>query len=291
MSKRKATKNYNTFGESLIDNNITFMNYYERLLELSISMFEWQNLPSTMDERFLERCLFERGSALLYYDEDLQEFLSLPCLIQGQLDVYNIPIQRIAYANNGYRYEANKYNSVICFNNMLLGTCKTDILEYAKRLYEIDRTIDINVKAQKTPILISCREEERLSMLNTYQKYDGNAPVIFGDESLMTDALKVLSTEAPYLADKLFSLKQNIWNEALTYLGIPNINVQKKERMISDEVNRGMGGTLASRNSRLLMRQKACKEFNNMYNMNIWVDYRNEIENKNNSLDEGGYDE
>lgn len=277
MAKRKVTKNYNTFGESLLDNSVTFMNYYERLLELSISMFEWQNLPETMDERFLERCLFERGNVLLYLDKELGEFLSLPCLISGQLDVYNIPKDRIAYANNGYRYQADKYNSVICFNNMLLGTCKTDILEYAKRLYEIDRTIDINVKAQKTPVLISCSEEERLSMLNLYQKYDGNAPVIFGDSSLMDNSLKVLSTQAPFLADKLFSLKQNIWNEALTYLGIPNINMQKKERLITDEVNRGMGGTLASRNSRLLMRQKACNEFNNMYNMNIWVEYRDEV--------------
>lgn len=277
MSKRKGTANFNTFGQSAIENTISYMNYYQRLLELSISMFEWQNLPKTMDCRYMELCLFERGSVLLYFDNELGEFLSLPALISGQLDVYNIPINRIAYANNGYRYSCDKTDSVICYNNMLFGTCKTDIMAFAKRLYEIDRTLDVNIKAQKTPILVSCSEEERLSMLNLYQKYDGNSPVIFGDSSLRSDSLKVLSTEAPFLGDRLFNLKQNIWNEALTYLGIPNVSIQKKERLISDEVSRSMGGTLASRNSRLLMRQKACEEFNAMYGADIWCEYRQEV--------------
>lgn len=286
---RKATNNFSTFSQSALENTISYMDYYQRFLELSISMFEWQNLPETMDYRYIEQCLFERGSVLFYYDYELSQFLSLPALIQGQLDVYNLPIDRIAYANNGYRYKCNKNNSVLCFNNMLMTTCKTDIMDFARRLYEIDRTIDINIKAQKTPVLISCREEERLSMLNLYQKYDGNAPVIFGDESLMPDSLKVLSTESPFLADRLFELKQNIWNEALTYLGIPNTTFQKKERMITDEVTRLMGGTLASRNSRLVMRQKACEEFNRMFNLNIWVEYRGETAESLES--EGGEDE
>lgn len=290
MGRRKGTNNYNTFPESVVDNTLTYMDYYRRILELSISMFEWKNLPETMDSRFLETCLFEKGNILLYFDEELEQFLSLPSIIGGQLDIYNIPTIRIAYANNGYRYECNKSNSVIVFNNMLLGTCKTDILAYAKRLFEIDRTIDVNIKAQKTPVLISCAEEERLSMLNLYQKYDGNAPVIFGDTSLMNDSLKVLSTQAPYLADKLYLLKQNIWNEALTYLGIPNVAMQKKERMITDEVSRGMGGTLASRNSRLMMRQKACKEFNDMFNQNISCEYRGELPITEKQTEQGGED-
>lgn len=279
--KMNGIPSINTFRNSALANNITFMNYYTRLLELSISMFEWQNLPDTMDARYMEQCLFERGNVLLYFDEELNEFLSLPALIGGQLDVYNIPIERTAYANNGYQYRANKSNSVICFNNMLLSPSHNDIYSYSLRLYEIDRTIDVNVKAQKTPVLIKCDENEKLTMQNLYQQYDGNAPVIYGYESLRSEGLTVLKTDAPYLADKLYQLKENIWNEALTYLGIPNVSIQKKERLITDEVQRAMGGTLASRNSRLMMRLKACDEFNRMYGTNIRCRYRVDVEEQN----------
>ena len=111
-------------------------------------------------------------------------------------------------------------------------------------------------------------------MLNLYKEFDGNSPVIYGDKALKTSELKVLKTDAPFIADKLYTLKTEIWNEALTYLGINNVNVTKKERLITDEVQRNQGGTLASRNSRLGMRQKACEEINKMFGLNMWVEFK-----------------
>ena len=108
-------------------------------------------------------------------------------------------------------------------------------------------------------------------------KYDGNVPYIFGDKNLNPNALKVLKTDAPYVADKLYALKTQLWNEALTYLGISNLNMQKKERLVSDEVIRSQGGVIASRHSRLEMRRQACKEINAMFGLDIWVDYREDF--------------
>ncbi len=105
-------------------------------------------------------------------------------------------------------------------------------------------------------------------------KWDGNEPFIFGDKNLNPNSLKVLKTDAPYVADKLYQLKTEIWNEALTYLGISNVNYQKKERMITDEVMRAQGGVIASRYSRLESRRKACHEINKMFGLNIEVNYR-----------------
>jgi hypothetical protein len=122
--------------------------------------------------------------------------------------------------------------------------------------------------------LIQCEENQRLTLKNVYQKYDGNEPVIFGDKNLNPNALKVLQTGAPYVADKLYQLKTEIWNEALTYLGISNVNYQKKERMISDEVMRAQGGIVASRYSRLESRRQAVEEINKMFGLNIEVNYR-----------------
>lgn len=261
------------FWESEKYNKMGYMLYFDRLTELSISMFEWKNLPDTIDERFMELSLFGDGMVVFFKDEDIG-YLALRTMIGGRLDVYQIPTERTAFASNGYNRQLNNENSVIIFNNMI-HTNSTRVVEtYARRLYELDRIIDVNAKAQKTPVFIQCEETQRLTMKNLYMKYEGNEPFIFGDKSLNPNALKVLKTDAPYIADKIYQLKTQIWNEALTYLGISNLNVQKKERMISDEVLRNQGGTIASRYSRLESRRKACEQINKMFGLDIDCDYR-----------------
>lgn len=265
------------FWESAYMNNGTFTQYYNRLVELSISMFEWKNLPDTVDPRFLELCLFTDGQAIFFNDDELG-YLALQNAMNGGFNVYRIPINRRAYAINGYQRKLSDKDSVIIFNNYLHTNSKLDAVMFAKRLYNLDRAIDVNANAQKTPVLIKCDETQRLTMLNLYKNYDGNMPFIFADKSLNTNALQVLNTGAPYVADKLYQLKTQIWNEALTYLGISNINVQKKERLITDEVTRNQGGTIASRYSRLNARRDACKQINKMFGLNLWCDYREDYQ-------------
>jgi len=257
-------------------NNATYAQYFNRLTELSISMFDWQNLPDSVDPRYLELALFGDGHAIFFKDEVLG-FLALRCMIGGTWDVYQIPNFRRAYATNGYQVELNPENSVIIYNNMIRTNSTLDVAVFANRLWELDRSIDVNAKAQKTPVLILCDEKQRLTMKNLYMKYEGNEPFIFGDNSLANygDSLfRVLKTDAPYVADKLYTLKTQIWNEALTYLGISNVNVTKKERLITDEVQRNQGGTIASRYSRLESRRQACEKINKLFGLDIWVDYR-----------------
>ena len=265
------------FCESSYMNNRTYMQHYNRLTELAISMFEWQNIPETVDQRFLELCLFGDGMCVFFQDEVLG-YLSLQCMIGGKLNVYRIPMERRAYATNGYQRELDGTNSVIIFNNYLHTNSMLDVEMFSKRLYNLDRAIDVNANAQKTPVLIQCDENQRLTMKNLYKQYEGNEPFIFGSKGLDANGLKVLQTGAPYVADKLYELKTQIWNEALTYLGISNINVVKKERMITDEVTRNQGGTVASRYSRLESRRQACRQINEMFGLNIWVDYREDFQ-------------
>lgn len=273
------------FWESSSMNNATFMQYYNRLLELSVSMFEWKNMPPTIDVRFLELALFCDGMAVFFKD-DVLGCLALRTMIGGTLNVYQIPNIRTAYASNGYNKILNEENSIIIFNNLIHTNSMLDVEMFARRLYNIDRIIDVNVNAQKTPILITCDENQRLTMKNLYMKYDGNEPIIFGDKNLSTNSLKVLKTDAPYMADKLSDLKARIWNEALTYLGISNINTVKKERMITDEVIRNQGGTIASRYSRLEARRQACKQINEMFDLNIWCDYREDYQSIDNEAND-----
>lgn len=155
-------------------NNATFRQYVERLEELSLSMFEWSGLPDSVDARFLELCLFLGGKSIFFEDEAIG-FLSLKCIANGPFNVYGIPIKRKAYAsNNSYQKNLNDKNSVIIWNNYLHTNSYPAVLNYAKRLYELDRIIDVNAKAQKTPVLITAPETQRQVMLNVYKEYEGN---------------------------------------------------------------------------------------------------------------------
>lgn len=279
------------FEESLQDNTLTYMQYVYRLMELSMSMFKWENLPPSIDERFLEMILFTDGHAVFFKDDALSEnedmkYLSLQCTFNGPFDVYRIPIKRRAYAVNNYQRELNNEDSVLIYNNMLHTNSYLTVINFAKRLYNLDRIVDVNTNAQKTPILIKGTEQQRLSLKNLYKEYDGNSPVIYADKSLDLNALQVLNTGAPYVADKIYQLKTQVWNEALTYLGISNVSFQKKERMVQDEVTRSLGGTIASRYSRLDSRRKACEQINAMFGLNIDCNFKEDYQFSEVSFDE-----
>lgn len=274
MGRRK----HDIFDESMVLNNLTYRQYLNRLTELAISMFEWKNLPDTVDARYLELHLFETGCMVYFKDEVIGD-LCLDCIVQGRLDVYGNPLLRRAYSGyNNYQKLLKYDNSVIIWNNYLHGNSILDVEMFARRLYNIDRIIDVNANAQKTPVLLQGTEKQRLTLLNLYKEYDGNAPFIFGNNNLDINSLKAFSTNAPYVCDKLYQLKTQIWNEALTYLGISNINIQKKERLITDEVTRNQGGTIASRYSRLESRRQAVKKINDMFGTNIEVNYREDFQ-------------
>lgn len=263
-------------------NNQTYIDYYQRLMEFAINMFEWRNLPPTVDERFLELTLYEKGYCL-YFNDEVVGNLALTCTIGGMLDVYRIPTERRAFAVNGYNKICTSQDSVLIFNNYLHTPTILTIELFARRLYEIERTIDVNVKAQKTPILVLASEQQRLTLKNLYMQYDGNEPFIFGDKDMEFDGIKCLKTDAPYVADKLQVLKHQIWNEALTFCGIENSNQDKKERLVADEVGSNYGNIEAQRNVMLNARRQAADKINRMFGTNIEVGFRSSLNTMVNS--------
>lgn len=282
MSRRTKTNN-GMFIDSAVSNKLAYYTYYKQLLEIAISRFKWINLPDTVDARFLEVVLNTKGFALFFKDDDIG-YLGMNTTIGGRLSNYNIPINRQAFASNGYRADRTIKDSVIVWNNLIHTNGQTKLLEFAKDLYNLECIIRTNANAQKTPLMILCDERTRLTMENLYQKYEGNAPFIFGssrNSDLSVTSIQAMNTQAPYLADKLYQLKTNIWNEALTFLGIPNVSVTKKERMVTDEVNRMQGGVFASRYSATAARKQACNEINKMFGLNIDVEFREDSQENN----------
>ena len=287
------------FDESLMKNTEGYGQYLMMLTELSISMFDWENLPSTINQRFLELTLFSDGFAAFFKDEDLDAeaitgvpdtdndtgaYLALQVSMNGRLNVYREPIYYRAYAVNGYQKQLNNNNSVIIYNNMLHTNSILIAKIFARRLYNLDQIINVNANAQKTPVAIQCDETERLTYLNAFKEIDGNAPVLFATKNIDLSQLKAINMQAPYVADKLYQLKNQYWNEAMTYLGISNVSFQKKERMVQDEVIRSQGGTIASRYSRLQSRRNACDKINSMFGLNVSCDFREDYRETDDEL-------
>lgn len=262
--------------EAQIMNVDTYTYWYARLVEIAIAGFEWKNLPPEIDPRFLEMILCFDGKALFYFDDDLGEYVTLQFFNSSTLDIYREPFKRTAFSPAvNFRYKAlDESESVIIWNNGLHLPEILPLRLYARRIAECERTIDVNVKGQKTPKIIRSTNEERLTIENLFKKYDGNIPFIFGSKNLadMQD-ITVLDTTVPFVADKIQILKRQIFNEALTYFGIENANSEKKERLVSDEVASNYGGVDIARRTRLNARKLACRKINERFGLNIDVEF------------------
>lgn len=262
--------------EAQIMNVDTYTYWYARLVEIAIAGFEWKNLPHEIDPRFLEMILCFDGKALFYFDDDLGEYVALQFFNSSTLDIYREPFKRTAFSPAvNFRHKAlDESESVIIWNNGLHLPEILPLRLYARRIAECERTIDVNIKGQKTPKIIRSTNEERLTLENLFKKYDGNIPFIFGSNNLadMQD-ITVLDTTVPFVADKIQILKRQIFNEALTYFGIENANSEKKERLVSDEVASNYGGVDIARRTRLNARKLACRKINERFGLNIDVEF------------------
>lgn len=283
------TKSYG-FIDNLIVNETTYTDYLYRLKKLSTSLFEWENLPSSMNSRFLEQCLYYDGVAALLYDQE-KGYINTRCATNGYINIYGLPNRLKCYSYE-YREDRNLYTGLVPvtegfedqdeeFNeNLKYNTCvlvmnnwdrvptASTIELFAYRLYEAEQTAMVNIKAQKTPVMLTVDESQRLTMENLYSQYDGNKPVIFGDKNqLNPNLIKSVNTEAPFIADKVMDYKKEIWNECLTFLGINNIMLDKKERLVADEANSNNEVINLNLQAALIPRQEAAKEFNELFGL------------------------
>lgn len=222
-------------------NAITFNNYYYRLKLLAQAVFEWKGLPNGIDEKHIERYLFQHGQCVFFKDFE-KGWMITRYNADGKLNYYDEPTTVSPVCNNGQLSAENPVlvngkNCVLIWNNDNAIPTHYPVLQAANDLTEIKRTIDLNIQAMKTPVLVACTEKQRLSLINAYKQYKGNAPVIVVDKSMEgLDLIKVMKTDAPIVFDKLRLEWKNTWNDTMTQLGVNNANQDKKERLVADEV-------------------------------------------------------
>lgn len=255
------------FELTAFTNDLTYIDYLDRLRLLATSLFTWDNLDEIAGvgaSRFLEQALYENGRACFVKDPKLG-FMALKVNPSDKLNIYNLPT-RVEAWSIGYNKNYDFNDIVYIMNNELQKPTIETIQLFASRLYETERTIDVNLIAQKTPVLIEGDTKTILTLKNVYMQYSGNTPFIFGNKQFdISNKLNVLNTNAPYLIDKLDIHKHQVFNDALTVLGINNANTDKKERLITDEVTSNEQLVNYYLNCWYKTRKKACDEINEKF--------------------------
>ena len=300
MGKTSYRQNYKWTDSALVNDN-TYFDYLQRLKKIALSIFEWVNLPKSMNARWIERCLYYNGKCALLKDKKLG-FINTGASSSGYINIYGIPTKLNCFSFNYHRirtvytglnptyteeeFEKQKDEGCILVMNDWECIPTASTLElFALRLYEAERTCDVNIKSQKFPVMVIVDEKQRLLMENLYSQYNGNQPFIFGDkDQLGADILRSVNTGAPYLIDKITEYKKEIWNEALSFLGVNTISLEKKERLITDEANSNNEFINLNLQSYLAPRQEACRQFNEKYgligtNKEISVRVRSDLAN------------
>lgn len=255
-------------------NDWTYTDYFYRLTLIARSVYEWVNLPNGINEMWIERYLFNEGRCV-FFNDTTKGFMVAQCADFGKLNPYEEPtkIKPVGTWYNGKALENNEDCVIIRNNDLALSTTNT-IQLFAFRLAEATRTSDVNIRAQKTPVFVLCDDKQKLSFKRAMSKIDENEFAIYGYKNFDIDSIKAIRLDAPVVFDKLTLQKHDIWNEAMTFLGLNNANQDKRERLVASEVTANNEQVGASGNVFLKARKQACKRINEIFGLNIDVRMR-----------------
>ena len=269
---------------------------YDRYKMLALNMFRWEGLPDTIKSRHIENSLYHNGLCIIINDENLG-FISVPCNYGANLNINNEPTEVIT---TGYNYiKTIKYMSdkekdtcqLILNNDLAIGN-KEYIEYFAQKMYEVDTVIRANINQQKYPWFIPCEPKLKNSIKLMFEKVDNLEPLILADKSIISEGIQVLTTNTPYVADKLNEYKFELEREILTFLGLNN-NFEKKERLLTNEVDSNNQFIDANIEIQYKNRLIAQDYLNNKFGWNckvIKVGQENrEVESDGNNIENDGY--
>lgn len=259
---------------NILRNTKTFLDTYYKLKNIALSVFEWENLPETCSARFLEKTLFENGRAIFVNDREMS-FLNLRVAPFDTVNVYEECTKYTAFSV-GYSKDFSDGKDCVYIRNNYCETATDEIIRmYAERIANIQLTIDLNLNAHKTPVLIRTDEKSKLTLENLYTQYNNNKPVIVVTNSLSEKPIEVINTDAPYIIDKLREEMRSTWYEALEFLGInTNPSYKKKERLIDAEVKSNNEEVIIQSDVMLLCREDACRKINDLFGLDVSVKRR-----------------
>lgn len=257
---------------SQISNFKTYNMYFRQMLTLAENVFEFKNLPEFVDVSFLNKNLLRKGSVAFFDEKDLG-LIALPYNVIGTLDVYGRPNKIEVYGENSFRRRLNRDEYVLMYDNNGRYPLYLDICQMAERIALCVRTIDINMIHQRTPRIWKTSQDKLLSVKNLINNIDAMEEDVISYDSLDIEDLNAVLAPAPYVSDKIDLHLRELWAEFFRLIGVANLQEQKRERVIIDEMIASQGGTIASRFSRFEPRKNAVEKINKKFGVDIQVQY------------------
>lgn len=267
------------------EHGIEFMYYFTKIKNLFINRFRWIGLPDYIPPWFLEQTLFYRANAIFAHDKSVDMYGIFRGNLTGMPDIYNVPDIREVYATPGYLEEYDKEHSVIIWDNPSKLPFYYEAYMYARALANAWETREMNMFVQRTPFVIKSPEQMKLTYDIIGQQYQLKVPVIKINDSVDIKNLDVLNLDAPYLVTNITEYMNMVWSQLLTDLGYESNPINKKERLISQEVMGNNGETEAQRNVGLDLRIRACDAINKIFGLNVSVEFNSSLKTSLNGFD------
>lgn len=264
-----------------LKNVLTESFLYDRFRLLMINQFKWTGLDElNIQERHLENYLFDNGYCV-FYEDPVNGMLCLPCYGDGALNVYGDYLGYRATGNN-YSYHVKASDCVLIENNKLRMPTEKAVLYFVAQLYELVRTMDVNVAQLKLQTLFTATDNNILTVKKIIDEIENNNWAIITDSTMsLDDIVKAVPTGVKCLTLELTDRYNAVMNEALTYFGINNSNTDKRERLITDEANANNQFIDSCAQMFLEARERAADEINKKFGLNIRVELRNKREENN----------
>ena len=260
-------------------NAITDSFLYDRFRLLMINQFKWTGLDAfNIQERHVENYLFDNGFCLFFEDPEYG-LMCLPCNGVGQQNVYG---EYVRYRAVGYNYtrEVNADECVLIENNKLRMPTEKAVFYFVARLYELVRTMDVNVQQLKLQSIFTASDKNALTVKKIIDEIEKNNWAIVTDPTVIdaNEIVQAIQTGVKCLTPELTDRYNAVMNEALTYFGINNSNTDKRERLITDEANANNQLIDSCAEMFLEARQRAVDEINAKFGTSITVELRNKRE-------------
>lgn len=253
--------------------------YIRILTELSVNRFKWIGLPDSVDQRFIELTLFNQALCIFYFEKKYDRYLAVRGAGTGPINVYDNPTRFQVLGNPHLHRTLTAKQCVPIWGNFLRIPDQDIVFTYAERLARIDRTFDNNIDAMRISTVLTVPENQRLTYVNLMRQHKEGQPVILGNESLDMNNIQAFQVgpEKEQISHVQIA-KQKVWNEAMTLLGINNANQDKKERLVSDEVDANNEQVVSSRGIALNSRQLAAEQINRRYKLSIDVGWNGQVD-------------
>ena len=249
-------------------------------LNLAINRFTWTNLPKGLTSERLEEMLICHGTLGAFVENEM--LVILPMFGTKKVNIYNEHTDFHLFGFNGQTFSKSEEEIVKLKNNQL-GTEDLSTLQiYAKKIDDIEQTQDVNLFQQTIPKLIGTNKDGILTAKNIMKQIKEHKFVIFTKSKGIENQIKkeeVLDNTAPYLLDKLSDYENFYRNKVLTFLGINNANTDKKERLITSEVNANNDYIQINLDLMFDMRKRFCDEVKEKFGIIINVEKRR-VENE-----------